>query len=249
MVDGTKIVRGGVLCVPRGTLDDGLELKPLELTPPPVATLFLLHGHVVELMRFTPSHGSWMYISDNEAPRIEPDGTLTMVTRVDSLFVALCVLSGQKSGMFEPADALLEPLRGITVQPDQLALLCETKKAGSDTYYRFDRARAEKWLDSKVHRLKSRMPLADAASIVAQYLPQDWANSLTERYPVAEENKDVKITDAQQLALTAMQNDARAEDEAMAIAESEPPKKKKKVTKKPPPVRVSRPVTSFFKKK
>ncbi len=190
-----------------------------------------------------------MYTSDNEPPQLEPDGTLTMVTRVDPLFMALCVLSGQKSGMFEPADSLLEQLRGITIQPDQLALLCETKEAGSEMYYRFDRARTEKWLDSKVRRLKSRMSLAESAAIVAQYLPQEWAESLVERHCVMEESKDAGITDAQQLALAAMQDDARAENEAVVRAESEPPKKKKKVVKKPPPVRTSRPVTSFFKKK
>lgn len=269
---GIATTRGGVIALPISSStapdsDSSIELKPLEgYESYGGVRLYVYDGAIVELMRYEQAHGSWMYITTNPDTTevdIEPNGYLTMVTTVDPLFVALGIMVGrsQRSGMFEPKENLLDNKNGTVLFCDaDLLLLCDTKSAGDESFYRFSPEKARRWLDAKVLNIAELAEL-EAASIIAQYLPDSWAEELLDKYVAAtkaEQKADINITDsnisdAQKMALAAMQSDVQAENEAAtaaeAAADSEPPKKKKKVSNKKPVTRSRNPITSFFKKK
>lgn len=248
---------GGVIAIPRSDATPNLDLVPVQVNNVDLGiSLFLLDGRLVELVRFAPKFGSWLYLghgNENNKADIERDGKLTMVTEVDPLFIALAVLCQSGRGMFEPAEVLLEPCKNVTqkMSEEQLKLLCEHKTVDDETFFRFDEKRSQRWVDAKISAVAQKVPRKDAVEIVAQYLPDEWAERILAT--VSEEVKndtDNTVTDAQQLALDAMQSDVKAEDEAVARNEAEPPRKKKKpAPKKKEVARAARPVTSFFKRK
>lgn len=273
---GIATTRGGVIALPTSTAslhggDDGsIELKPLDTSQiegcESSARMYAYDGAIVEVMRYQAAHASWMYITHtgtDTAVNIEPNGTLTMVTKIDPLFVALAFMacSVRQSGMFEPKENLLDTQDAVFRTAD-LALICDTKSAGDEVFYRFSREKALRWLDAKVFniaKLYRELPEHEAAAVVAQYLPASWADQLTAKYAAPQQEEDKSrdialenISDAQKMALEAMQSDAKKESDAVAAgeaaADSEPPKKKKKVSNKKPVTRSRNPITSFFKK-
>lgn len=270
--------RGGVVVLPRDVRATGGRLTALDLSTAgytPSALLFELRSDagstVVELMRFAPARGSWIYATADGtgSPHIERDGVMTMMTRVDALFIALGVLGARKGKMFEPADALLH-LDGVgslthLIDPEELTLICEEKEAAGETFYRLDELRATRWLVCKICALAdaANLPHHDAADAIVQYLSPPWAERLTARFPApvsSTANTDPTepasdLNDSQQKALDAILGDARAENEAFERGELETPaKKKQKVVKKAkstaaPARRVTRSVASYFTKK
>lgn len=268
---GIATTRGGVIALPTSTTSreggGNIELKPLDTSHvegyESCACMYVYEGAIVEVMRYQAKHGSWMYIThtDNKVNvNTEPNGTLTMVTKVDPLFVALAFINSRQSGMFEPKENLLDPNNNphanAVFRDADISLLCEAKSAGDEQFYRFSPEKARRWLDAKVLNTSNASDLLkhEAAAVIAQYLPASWAEELAGKY-AAPQTKEEKahiavdnITDAQKMALEAMQSDVKKENDAVA-ADSEPPKKKKKVSTKKPVTRSNNPITSFFKKK
>lgn len=249
--------RGGVLVLP-SNVSSG-QLVPIDLPGyVPSAKLYELSGTgIVEVMRYAPPRGSWMYV-DEENVHVERDGKITMVTTVDSLFVAVGLMFGQKNAMFEPADTILP--RVLKVCAAQLSLVCETKTAGDETFYRFSEERAIQWLVAKMRKLvdATGIPEHEAAAVVARYLPEMFAEKLEARFEAPKITKGVaELDDAQKTALDAILNDAKAERERDEGAEDDAGrvKKKQKVVKKPkssskvPTRSYSRSVKSYFSKK
>jgi len=115
-----------------------------------------------ELNRHSPKYGSW-FVGD----AVVSDGSLLLATPIDPLF---CLLPGlernaARNPSFMPLDSLLdeagevrEALGPLLLALEEQALcLCATKKAGGETYYRFDESRALAWLGCKVRALASSL--------------------------------------------------------------------------------------------
>lgn len=276
---GIATTRGGVIALPVCSTSSHevgakISLMPLDTSHmegyDSCASLYVYDGTIVELMRYQAKYGSWMYITNSgQEVNIEPNGSFTMVTPVDPLFVALGFMVGntRQSGMFEPQENLLDtnnnPQVNAALGRADVSLICDTKSAGDEQFFRFSPDKARRWLDAKVFHISntSSIPKHESAAVVAQYLPTSWGQVLTEKYPPPQKKEDKAtidisqedISDAQKMALEAMQSDVKKENDAIAAAEaeadSEPPKKKKKVSSKKVVARSSNPITSFFKKK
>ncbi len=191
-------VRGGVVLLPSGVIvNSSLEktkLTPLDLSSEgynPSASLFLLENaetlSIVEIMHFAPPFGSWMYVSKDKAedPEIEEKGTLSFVTAVDPLFCALGLLEYRRNvsgtNMFQPLDALLHFEQSHNFRkmctPAQVALICEVKHVGDESFYRLDDEKVFIWLECKIDNLEkgsSKWSRQNAVDTISQYLSEPW---------------------------------------------------------------------------
>lgn len=268
----------GVLVLPTAALPSSITPTKTALTPltyppqvDPSALTPLYHletppnaAILVEILRFSPTYGSWIFVPTltTHVPTLSSNPNLTLVTPVDPLFPALLLLDAHRTiaskPVFQPLDALCCTANGINLRDicthDQFALLCQVKRAAGETFYQLDDRKAVAWLVRK-HGMLAAHPRVgdnDALDIIAQYIMPKWAKLLRRAVLKDSAKEQAQPADsaagARSLAMQVMMDDAKETNETKRaldrLSHQPPSKPSKKPTKKK--VIQKAPSSSFF---
>lgn len=240
-----------------------ISITPLELPegvdPSTVIPFYVLRKNrdptlIVEIVKFTSSHGSWFFVPESEldVPYVCSNGNIAMVTTVDPLFYVLLLMDvhgaiGEKD-LFQPLDSLCPTKYGVDItricEVEAFVLLCDVKQAVGGTYYKLSEDKVVSWLIAK-HTALVKHPTVkskDAVEIISQYITPKWAKRLRKNILSDVENVDTAAhkaaKEAQGLAMAIMMEDAKESNEARRIEDEErfgtPFVAKKKKQVKPP---------------
>ncbi|KAI0565334.1 Ribonuclease H2 subunit B wHTH [Gracilaria domingensis] len=128
-----------------------------------------------------------------------------------------CNSKSAKADVFQPLDALCTTEDGMNLSTltseQQISLLCDSKVAGDESFYRLSEEKALSWILRKHHLLAQhpRVNAQHASDIVSQYLNDRWTaifrNSLEAQAPIEEASSATQSP--ADLAMSIMMNDAK----------------------------------------
>eukprot|EP00727_Mastigamoeba_balamuthi_P011074 m51a1_g659 hypothetical protein (345) ;mRNA; f:228908-230300 len=151
----------GTVAEPRRPDADALELVELPHPRTGARVQYALGagtGALLELQRGKLAHASW-FVGD----AVVPDGSLTVASPVDPLFVALGRVDARAASAerFYDVEELVcggeqdaKPLLRAAGLRSRLHLICDVQKVDGDEYYKLSEAKCVAWLRAKVERLK-----------------------------------------------------------------------------------------------
>lgn len=270
----------GMLVLPSDVpTDKKTTLTPLNLKSAPATPLHLLYTAdtaaaktllaVVQLTQFNQPYGSWIIAPHHETqpPHLCHNGNVTIVTRVDPLFVALPVLDSHRliagKDAYQPLSTLAFTQNGVDLSslfdPLQMILICDVKHAMDDQFYHLSDEKVLSWLVQKHTTLLKHKHVGPthAFDLVAQYLTPEWEARLRDHVDKnadpkptdLEGNESVEKTEAVEMAMSLMLEDARACNQAERQAQiTSSDNSKKKATKKTvkPPIEPSSSALKFW---
>lgn len=221
-----------------------VSITPLELPedvdPSTVIPFYVLRKNgdpalIVEIVKFTSSHGSWFFVPESQldVPHVCSNGNITMVTVIDPLFYALLLMevhsAVREKDFFQPLDSLCPTKHEVDVarmcEAERFALLCDVKQANGETYYKLNEDKVVSWLIAKHATLVQHPAVGskDAVEIISQYLVPRWAKRLRKSILLDVENVDTAAhkaaKEAQGLAMAIMMEDAKGSNEARRVEE------------------------------
>eukprot|EP00177_Eucheuma_denticulatum_P000502 GFKZ01000888.1.p2 GENE.GFKZ01000888.1~~GFKZ01000888.1.p2 ORF type:complete len:312 (-),score=37.11 GFKZ01000888.1:1644-2579(-) len=184
---------------------------------------------LVEIVRFTSSFGSWLFVPQAEihAPDVSRNGNITIVTAVDPLFAALLFMDTRRTvcntDVFQPLNALCTTKDGVDFSQlshhQQFKLICDVKQAQGESYYKLNDEKVIAWLTAKHDVLRNHPNVneKDSVDILCQYLAPKWATRLRKSLLSDVDDTNTKThnttKEAKQMATATTQEDAKASSE------------------------------------
>lgn len=229
---------------PSSSESPSLSISPIQLPESVDSTsivpLYILRQNskptlLVEIVRFTSSFGSWVFVPQTEihAPDVSRNGNITIVTAVDPLFAALVFMDSRRTvcdtDVFQPLDALCTTKDGVDLSQlsdhHQFKLICDVKHAQGDSYYKLNDDKVIDWLTAKHKVLHNHPNVSEkgAVDLLSQYLAPKWATRLRKSLLADVDNIDTKAhkaaNDAKQMAIAIMLEEAKASNQARCLEE------------------------------
>lgn len=201
---------------------------------------------IVELVKFASPFGSWILVPEDldQAPYLSSNGNITFVTRVDPLFAVLvladCNGTVGKTRVFQPLEALCTASNGTNLSPvcpaQQVSHICDTKVVSDQTFYRLSDEKTLSWLLKKHTILSkhSRLNAQHAAEVICQYLNQRWTTIFREALNTRGSDgskSPQKKESAAELAMSIMMDNAKANNIAERLLQSNTKRKATESTK------------------
>lgn len=219
-----------------------MRLTPISWPQPDIADqvlpMYILYrgqtpNMIIEINRFSQQYGSFLIVPEdtNLVPEVCSNGNMTFVTMIDPLFCMLALIECQKratgTDVFQPLSSMCLTSEGTDLSPicpeEQFSLICDTKQAAGQSFYRLSEEKVLQWLLAKQTQLSNRdISAQDATDIISQYVPSRWKSNLKSALkkisPVdpqtASDNPETVLNDAE-LAMAAMMADAKENNRAV----------------------------------